>query len=473
MKKGLSSHVLKVMSLFSGLQMLNIVCSVVKMKLVALWLHASGVGLFGIYQSVIDNISTFSELGIRQSAVREAACASGRSRMAVVAGVVRRWSLLAGLLGAVVMMGASPFLGKWFFGSYGACWGFMLLAAAMVFNSLVGGEQALLQGSARLRQLARSNLWGTLSGLALSVPLFYYCGATGVVLSIMAYAAAMYVCVRVYRLRTPKPSPAVGLGQLWHEGRGFIRLGVYMALASFVPATAHTVFIGIINHYWGTGDVGYIQAGDTVLVRYVGLVFTAIGMEFYPRLASVRDYPRRTSLFVNHEITLLLLLLVPLLLLFLLLREPVVRLLYTSDFLVILPFISWGVVGSIPKAVSWCMAYTIIARGDGRIYVLTEGLDAVLSVPLCVFAYARWGFAGLGAAYIAWYILYAAIVGAVYYRRYGLRLTVSTWRLILVAVIVCVSGLLAVDTLPLYVAAPLLVLSGCCFLPPLRRMLKR
>ena len=54
MKKGLSSHVLKVMSLFSGLQMLNIVCSVVKMKLVALWLHASGVGLFGIYQSVID-----------------------------------------------------------------------------------------------------------------------------------------------------------------------------------------------------------------------------------------------------------------------------------------------------------------------------------------------------------------------------------------------------------------------------------
>ncbi len=47
MKKGLSSHVLKVMSLFSGLQMLNIVCSVVKMKLVALWLHASGVGLFG------------------------------------------------------------------------------------------------------------------------------------------------------------------------------------------------------------------------------------------------------------------------------------------------------------------------------------------------------------------------------------------------------------------------------------------
>ena len=42
MKKGLSSHVLKVMSLFSGLQMLNIVCSVVKMKLVALWLHASG-----------------------------------------------------------------------------------------------------------------------------------------------------------------------------------------------------------------------------------------------------------------------------------------------------------------------------------------------------------------------------------------------------------------------------------------------
>ena len=106
-----TSAVLKAMGLFSGLQMANILCSAVKMKLVALWLGAGGVGLFGIYQSVIDTISTLTELGIRQSAVRDVARSHGSgSRLTLIVRVVRRWSLFSGLLGAVIISGASPAL---------------------------------------------------------------------------------------------------------------------------------------------------------------------------------------------------------------------------------------------------------------------------------------------------------------------------------------------------------------------------
>ena len=47
----LTLRILKLMSLFSGLQMVSILCSIVKMKLVTLWLGATGVGLFGIYRT--------------------------------------------------------------------------------------------------------------------------------------------------------------------------------------------------------------------------------------------------------------------------------------------------------------------------------------------------------------------------------------------------------------------------------------
>jgi len=68
------------------------------------------------------------------------------------------------------------------------------------------------------------------------------------------------------------------------------------------------------------------------------------------------------------------------------------------------------------------MAYVILARGDGRVYVLTEVSSAVvylaLNIPLCQ----HYGYVGLGVAYIAWYAVYTAVCYLVYRLRYGLRL---------------------------------------------------
>lgn len=470
----LTTSVLRAMSLFSGLQMVNIICSVLKMKLVTLWLHAQGVGLFGIYQSVIDTVGTLTDIGIRQSAVRDVAMnQSSPGRIAEIALVVRRWSAFAGLLGAVIIVGASPLLSCWFFGTWWAVWGFVLLGMAMFLNSLTAGEQSLLQGSGKLKALARGNLWGTVSGFAVSVPLFYFLGPASVALSIIAYAVAMYVCMRKSKLRTEAPPSTIGLRQIWLKGKGFARLGLCMAMAAFVTSLAHTVFTALVNATEGLGSLGYVQAGDTIIVRYIGLVFTAIGMEFYPRLASAARHPRAMQAYVNHEIILLMLLLTPLLVLFIMARGTVLQLLYAADFMVIVPFITWGALASIPKAVSWCMAFTIISKGDGRIYVLVETLDAAVSVPLCYFAFRCYGFAGLGVAYIVWYLLYALFTGIVFYRRYGLRLSRGVLRVTLISTACCLVAVVVKENLcPLLSTCIMLAMTGC-FIPPLRRLLRR
>lgn len=473
-RDSLSVRILKLMSLFSSLQMASIICSVIKMKLVTLWLGAAGVGLFGIYQSVVDTIATFTDMGIRQSAVRDVA-ADGRdpSAFARTVRVVRRWSLYSGLLGAGVMASLSVPLGLWFFGSASGCWGFLTLSTAMFLNAVTGGEQALLQGSDRLKAIASANLWGTLAGLAASIPLFRWCGHTGVVLSIVAYAMTMAACLLPMRVRLPQDAPAVGLREIWERGKGFARLGLCMAIAAFMTSLGHAVFIGILNGMTSTAEVGLVQAGDTLVVRYIGLIFVAIGMEFYPRVAANRDYPGRLRVFVNHEIILLLLVLTPLLVLFLLLREPVIALLYSRDFFPIVPFVSWAALCSVPKAVSWCMAYCIVAKGDGRIYILTEGIDALVSVPLCLVAYNQWGLTGLGIAYIVWYLIYMALVALVYYRRYGLSLSGTAIRTAIGAFAVSIIYLYAMAHLPLWLTIPLAIaITAPCFII-LRRLLRR
>ena len=46
--KSLTGHVLKAMGLLGSVQGLGVVCSVVRAKLVAIWIGAAGVGVFGL-----------------------------------------------------------------------------------------------------------------------------------------------------------------------------------------------------------------------------------------------------------------------------------------------------------------------------------------------------------------------------------------------------------------------------------------
>ena len=67
----ISRGIFKAMGIFGGTQMLTIICSIVRNKLVSVWLGPSGMGLFGLYNSAIDMINVFSNMGLRTSSVRD------------------------------------------------------------------------------------------------------------------------------------------------------------------------------------------------------------------------------------------------------------------------------------------------------------------------------------------------------------------------------------------------------------------
>ncbi len=218
-----------------------------------------------------------------------------------------------------------------------------------------------------------------------------------------------------------------------------------------------------LNHYGGKDAVGIYQSGYTLVNSYVGMIFTAIAMEYYPRLSSVAGSSMRTEIVVSHEIKTALWVLIPVTLVFIASKELIVSLLYTSEFYRAVPYIGLAIIGVSLRGASWCMAYVILARGDGRVYVLTEVSSAVvylaLNIPLCQ----HYGYVGLGVAYIAWYAVYTAVCYLVYRLRYGLRLRRGIAPLVLLSVAIA-SVALCLDKLlgfwaPLVLALPATVLA--------------
>lgn len=470
----LSRRVMKVMGMFAGLQSFNIICSIVKMKLVSIWLQSAGVALFGILATAQETIATFTDLGLRQSTVRDVAAeAENNSRLSRIAMLVRRWSVLAGLLGATVILALSPVLGEWFFDDFAGCIPFALMSVSMFFNCLLYGEQSLLQGTGMLRSLAKGSLQGTMVGLIVSIPMFRWLGMESVPLSFIVYSIAIWGFTFRARYRSKEKVMAPGLRQLWNEGKGFVRLGILMSMATFLTSMSRLIFVGVLTRVASLDTTGLYQAGDTLVSRYIGLIFTAIGMEFFPRLVSCVKSRRRTSVYVNHEIILLLTVVTPVALVFILCREIVVDVLFSKEFLPILTFISLAVTGTILKSMSWCMAICIIARGNGRLYLLVEGIDALLSLGLLIGGYLLWGLDGLGWAYIAWNLLYVVIVWIACKSRYGIVPSSKVVLALGVSVMLCGLACCAMQWFPVWLAA-------CCILPfaisyfvPLRRLMAK
>ncbi|MCI9285589.1 MAG: oligosaccharide flippase family protein [Muribaculaceae bacterium] len=471
--KPLSAMVLKALGLFGSVQMLNILLGIVRTKLVVVWLGAAGVGLFAIYNSVLTLVSTFSQMNLRTSAVREVAGAGSDTEASGMIYVVRRWSLWLGLLGLVAMAAAAPVFSIRTFGSLGETLPLMALGVAVLFMTLGNGEQVALQGRGLLKPLASSSMWGTVGGVALTVGLIWWLRDDGIVPSLVGGSVMTWLAVRWHTRRLPVPECGLSARETWEKGVPMVRLGLYMTLAYVMAELFNYIFITYLTHRGGVDGVGYFQAGFTIMNRYVGMVFMAIGVEFYPRLSTVVSSRRRTSIYVSHETLLLCVILLGGLTLLTPFIPLVIDILYSADFHVAEPMIYLGFPALVLRALTMCMSYVILARGDGKAYVVTEVISEAVLLGLNIWFYDMWGLGGLGVASIINFLAYLGIVSPWYFGKYGLTVA----RRVVMAVAgtfaaVLGAGVLALTVHPaaaLAVAIPSVAIS----LRSLRRFLRK
>lgn len=476
--ESISRMAMKAMGIFGGVQVVGIICSIVRTKLVALWIGPVGVGLFSLFNQALDMLSTATNLGIRQSSVRdisqaqEAGSGLQSGHVARVIAAVRRWSVWLGAAGVVVTIALSPVLSQLTFGDHSHVWGFVALSVALLFMALTNGEQAVLQGLAKLKRLARASVCGTVFGLALSVPMFYYLGEQSVVPSIIAYATGCMIFAWVFR---DKDYPAVKLtaGETFGIGKGFVKLGIYMTAGLFITTLMGYAFNAWLNLRAGTAEVGYYQAGYTLVNKYTGLVLTALSMEYYPRLARVAQSRMRLTAFVSQEITVSMLVMAPIVAIFILLRSVIVWVLYAPGFEVILPLVSWGMIGIVWRTLSWCMSFVILAKGDGKMFLVTEAVSDAIGLGLNVWFYELWGLTGLGVSFMVWYVVYTAMIYVVYRWHYGLRLTKASIGTTLLALCGACAVMLAMHCSLIVLAAVLTVVLTALNAVLLRRQWRR
>lgn len=423
------THILKYTGIFGGVQGLNILISLVRNKIVAFLLGPVGMGLTSLFNSTVAFISQATSLGISFSAVRhisEFFDQGNEERIQHFVKVVRAWSLLTALLGMLICMVAGPFLSDNAFS-----WGdhtlhFMALAPAIGLLAIGGGEMAILKGMRQLKSIAVIQLLSIIVALIISVPIFYFFGEAGIVpvIVLMAMSTTLLTIRHSYRLYPLRLSGAKGvLG----EGMEMVRLGVSFVLAG-VLATGADMFIRSFLNVNGELDiVGLYNVGYTMTMIYGGMVFSAMETDYFPRLSGVVFQVEQANLLVNRQIEVSVLIIGPLLVAMLFAVPLMIPLLFTDEFLPVVGMIRATTMALYLRAMKLPVAYIALARGDGKSYLLLEGLYYIGMVIAVVLGYQQWGLTGTGIGLLAMSAAEFVLLYAYTFFKYRYRPSLPTF----------------------------------------------
>lgn len=419
------------MGLFSGLKVLIILCSLIRNKVIAWAVGPAGLGLVGLYNGLVDLISQSSRLSIDQSAQREIASASHEGADRAIT-VLRRWALWLGLAGTFLTCVLSPLLSYISFDTYSRWPVFCLLSVVPFFYTLAACINTENQGLRHFKQVASATFFGNIVSLVVTVPLIILFRINSIAWIIAIYAVINGLFAFYYRPRIRKI--VLPLTQIVREGRIFIKLGIQITVAMVFTQVFSYGFVLFINWYASTDVLGIYQSGFQVMNSYVGIIFTVLWVEYYPRVSALAHSPRRLSVAASHQTALALRFMAPLLCLLIIFARIFIPIVYSESFLPIVPYIVLACIGVVLRLTAACMAYIILARGDGRTYMFTEISSSLVGVLVNIAGYVYGGFAGLGIAYIVWYAVYAAMVTIICRQRYNVNYSRQTWLVILLSV---------------------------------------
>jgi O-antigen/teichoic acid export membrane protein len=434
------SQILKTTTLFGGVQFFNIIISIVRTKFIALFIGPAGMGITALLNSTVNIISGITSLGIETSAVKYI---SGNYKnddlnsVSPTITIVKKIALLTGVFGALLTIFLSSWLSQLTFGNKEYTFSFVFISITLLFKQLSTAELVVLQGLRKIRLLAKANFYGNLLGLLFSIPFYYYYRIDAIVPTIIIASLSSLLFSFYFSRKIKIVKTKVSNNQLTTEGKSIIRLGVMLTFSGLLSLLSTYLIQIYIGKTAGLEEVGFYNAGFTLLNSYVGIIFTVMSTDYFPRLASICDENEKVRTSVIQQSFVSILIITPIIILFLIFIPLIVRVIYTSKFIAIIPMVCFGILGMLFKAVSWSMGYIIIAKGDSKIFIRTAIGFNFLSLFLNILGYYYYGLEGLGFSFLIYYFLHFIIVKIITKKRYRFYFENKFYQTYLICIIMC------------------------------------
>ncbi|SFI09185.1 O-antigen translocase [Halpernia frigidisoli] len=443
-------QIFKATSIFGGVQVFNILISILRAKFIAVIVGPIGIGLYGLLTSTIGLITSVTSFGLGASSIKDIAYANEQAdqgKLLEISGVLNKLVWYTGGLGMILTLILSPLLSKLTFDNYDYTWSFVLLSVTLFLGQLTLGKDAVLQGTRQLKWLAYANMASSVISLVVTFPLYFIYGIKGIVPAMIVMSAMTLIVTQFFYARLKFVLPNLNFKETWAKGQGMLKLGFFLSLSGII-ATACSYGVRIfITRFGGLEQVGFYTAGFGIINSYVGIVFTAMATDYFPRLsASIYD-KSKFSLIVNQQGNVALIILGPILTAFVVFVNFAIIILYSRAFLPTESMMQLAMVGMFFKAAAWLLGFIVIAKNDTKVFFWSELVANIYHSAFSCVGFYFWGLEGLGYSFGLGYALHLVQMYFIAKLKYDFKFNREFLKIFAVQFIIALAALIVMKTI--------------------------
>lgn len=433
-------NIFKALMLFGSVKFIQIFISILRSKLIAILLGPSGMGINNLLVSTTNTINGFTGCGLQTSAVREVSKAHSSNNQVKINVTISTLKILVwftGFLGALIVFLFAKSFSILAFNNEEYTNAFRFLSVMMLFMQINVGQISLMQGTFHYKEIAKSTLAAQILSLLITIPLYYIFGKDGIVPALLVASLITVFVTAYFSRRVEYTRVKLSIKDFFTNSKCMISLGIVIALGGVISNSSSYILNIIISHIGSIEAVGLYSATMTIANSYVFIVLSAMTSDYVPRLSALSGNDVAQIEAINKQMVLVSIIMAPLLVTLIVFARQVIYILYSSDFFTTIHMLEFLMLAMYFRAISWCLSYSFISRGESKIFLINEVVIFIISLSLKTCGFIWNGYTGIGMALVLIYILYSLMMYIVAKKKFGYKFSKEFIRISIISIIIC------------------------------------
>lgn len=446
-EKNFYKAIVKNTGLFGISQLIKVFVRIFSNKVAAIFLGPIGIGILGLLENVLQLISSTTSFGIPESSVREIAIleqANDTRKSKRLVKIIYKWAMASGFVGLIICtLFSSRINAVVFENEISQVW-IILLSLYFLFSSITNIRMAVLKAKRKTILIVKYNICSAITSASIAAIGYYFLRISGVIPVVLLMALFNFLLSLYFTKEEKVSNGALSLKQVYNEGLPMAKLGVLLSVSVIFGQLCFYIIRLFLKSNYSFEVLGIYQVSNTVLVGYLGMVFSAMTNDFYPRLCNYENDKSNFNNLINDQTEFALLIVVPSILLLYLIAPKLIELFYSREFLDVLSVLKVGLIAVVLKSIIWPIGFIPLVKGEKRIFLIQNliGDTAYLFASIGFFYY--FGLLGLGLAMVFMFIVSGLYNYYVAIQFYNIKFRKKTVNVIFISMLISVLAMVIV-----------------------------
>lgn len=376
-------------------------------KILAIYVGPAGYAAIGQFQNFIQMVTTFAGSAINTAVIKYTAEyyedeTKQRNIWKTAGSLVLIFSLIFSLIIIILQKQLSTYI--FHTDAYASI--FIWFAVFLTFFTFNALFLAILNGKKEVLKLVIANITGSIFTLIITSILAIKYGLYGALVALSIYQSLAFVVTLFLCYKADWFKLSYLFGKIDKDiAKKFVAFALMALVSAICVPISQMVIRSYLTHEYGVTYAGYWEAMIRLSAAYLMLVTTTLSVYYLPRLSELsRIGEIKSEVYLGYKYIFPLAAIGSLVVYFL--RDWIIAILFTKNFLPMRDLFFWQMIGDSLKIGSWILAYLMLSKAMTKLFVTNEILFAITSILLTYLCTHIFGFEGVSIAHLINYGMY-------------------------------------------------------------------